>query len=134
MATPTCTPPSTASPAWPTPRPSTGEKASTTIGLFCRARAFLAAPPILILDEATAKADAHSELEIQRAITGLAQGRTVVMIAHRLSTIRSADQIVVVDDGRITEAGTHDELLAVGGQYAALWAAQNQTMAGVHDA
>lgn len=98
------------------------------------ARAFLAAPPILILDEATAQADAHSELEIQRAITGLAQGRTVVMIAHRLSTIRSADQIAVVDDGRITETGTHDELLAVGGQYAALWAAQNQTMAGVHDA
>ena len=99
-----------------------------------QARAFLAAPPILILDEATAQADAHSELEIQRAITGLAQGRTVVMIAHRLSTIRSADQIAVVDDGRITETGTHDELLAVGGQYAALWAAQNRTMAGVHDA
>ena len=98
------------------------------------ARAFLAAPPILILDEATAQADAHSELEIQRAITGLAQGRTVVMIAHRLSTIRSADQIAVVDGGRITETGTHEQLLAAGGQYAELWAAQDQTMAGAHHA
>ena len=66
------------------------------------ARAFLSAPRILILDEATAQTDAHSELEIQRAISGLAEGRTVVMIAHRLSTIRTADQIAVIDEGRIT--------------------------------
>ena len=98
------------------------------------ARAFLQAPPILILDEATAQADAHSELEIQRAITGLAQGRTVVMIAHRLSTVEGADLIAVVDDGRITELGRHAELLAAGGQYARLWAAQTQTLAGGHDA
>ncbi len=94
------------------------------------ARAFLSAPQILILDEATAQADAHSELEIQRAISGLAAGRTVVMIAHRLSTIQSADQIAVIDEGRITECGPHDELIARGGQYARLWAAQQNTMTG----
>ncbi len=94
------------------------------------ARAFLSAPQILILDEATAQADAHSELEIQRAISGLAEGRTVVMIAHRLSTIQSADQIAVIDEGRITECGPHNELIARGGQYARLWAAQQNTMTG----
>ena len=96
------------------------------------ARAFLSAPQILILDEATAQADAHSELEIQRAISGLAAGRTVVMIAHRLSTIQSADQIAVIDEGRITECGPHDELITQGGQYARLWAAQQNTMTGSH--
>ena len=94
------------------------------------ARAFLSAPRILILDEATAQADAHSELEIQRAISGLAEGRTVVMIAHRLSTIRTADQIAVIDEGRITECGSHDELISRDGHYARLWAAQQHTMTG----
>ena len=98
------------------------------------ARAFLSAPRILILDEATAQADAHSELEIQRAISGLAEGRTVVMIAHRLSTIRTADQIAVIDEGRITECGSHDELISRDGHYARLWAAQQNTMTGGQDA
>ena len=98
------------------------------------ARAFLSAPRILILDEATAQADAHSELEIQRAISGLAEGRTVVMIAHRLSTIRTADQIAVIDEGRITECGSHDELISLDGHYARLWAAQQNTMTGGRDA
>lgn len=98
------------------------------------ARAFLSAPRILILDEATAQTDAHSELEIQRAISGLAEGRTVVMIAHRLSTIRTADQIAVIDEGRITECGSHDELLSRDGHYARLWAAQQNTMTGGRDA
>lgn len=98
------------------------------------ARAFLSTPRILILDEATAQADAHSELEIQRAISGLAEGRTVVMIAHRLSTIRTADQIAVIDEGRITECGSHDELISRDGHYARLWAAQQNTMTGGRDA
>ena len=98
------------------------------------ARAFLSAPRILILDEATAQADAHSELEIQRAISGLAEGRTVVMIAHRLSTIQTADQIAVIDKGRITECGSHDELISRDGHYARLWAAQQNTMTGGRDA
>ena len=98
------------------------------------ARAFLSAPRILILDEATAQADAHSELEIQRAISGLAEGRTVMMIAHRLSTIRTADQIAVIDEGRITECGSHDELISRDGHYARLWAAQQNTMTGGRDA
>ena len=98
------------------------------------ARAFLSAPQILILDEATAQADAHSELEIQRAISGLAEGRTVVMIAHRLSTIRTADQIAVIDEGRITECGSHDELISRDGHYSRLWAAQQNTMTGGRDA
>ena len=98
------------------------------------ARAFLSAPRILILDEATAQADAHSELEIQRAISGLAEGRTVVMIAHRLSTIRTADQIAVIDEGRITECGSHDELISRDGHYARLWAAQQNTMTEGRDA
>ena len=98
------------------------------------ARAFLSAPRILILDEATAQADAHSELEIQRAISGLAEGRTVVMITHRLSTIRTADQIAVIDEGRITECGSHDELISRDGHYARLWAAQQNTMTGGRDA
>ena len=98
------------------------------------ARAFLSAPRILILDEATAQADAHSELEIQRAISGLAEGRTVVKIAHRLSTIRTADQIAVIDEGRITECGSHDELISRDGHYARLWAAQQNTMTGGRDA
>ena len=89
------------------------------------ARAFLAASPILILDEATAQADSHSERLIQQAISNLAQKRTVIVIAHRLSTIQGVDQIAVIDAGRIVDLGTHDELLTRDGPYARLW--RNQT-------
>ncbi|GAA1386800.1 ABC transporter ATP-binding protein [Pseudonocardia kongjuensis] len=87
------------------------------------ARALLADTPVLVLDEATAFADPESEAEIQDALSGLAAGRTVLVVAHRLSTITGADRIAVVDDGRIVESGTHDELLAASGRYAAMWAA-----------
>lgn len=89
------------------------------------ARAFLAASPILILDEATAQADSHSERLIQQAISNLAQKRTVIVIAHRLSTIQGVDQIAVIDAGRLVELGTHDDLLTQDGSYARLW--RNQT-------
>ena len=89
------------------------------------ARAFLAASPILILDEATAQADSHSERLIQQAISNLAQKRTVIVIAHRLSTIQGVDQIAVIDAGRLVELGNHDDLLAQDGPYARLW--WNQT-------
>ncbi|RST10925.1 ABC transporter ATP-binding protein [Streptomyces sp. WAC04770] len=88
------------------------------------ARALLADAPVLVLDEATAYADPHSEALIQDALSALAAGRTLLVIAHRLSTIRSADRIVVLEDGRVTEQGSHDDLLAARGRYAALWEAQ----------
>ncbi|MFC3891226.1 ABC transporter ATP-binding protein [Lentzea rhizosphaerae] len=86
------------------------------------ARALLADTPVLVLDEATAFADAESEAAIQDAISELARGRTVLVIAHRLSTVVDADQIVVLDEGVVVEKGRHDELVAAGGRYAALWA------------
>jgi ATP-binding cassette subfamily B protein len=85
------------------------------------ARALLADPRILILDEATSSVDAESERRIERAMEVLFSGRTSIIVAHRLSTVRYADEIVVVDDGRIAERGTHDELVTAGGRYAALY-------------
>jgi ATP-binding cassette subfamily B protein len=82
------------------------------------ARVFLKNPPILILDEATSALDNESERKIQSAIHELSKGRTVLVIAHRLSTIRNADEIIVIEDGRTAERGTHDELLAKQGTYA----------------
>ena len=90
------------------------------------ARIFLKNPPILILDEATSALDSLTEARIQRAFDNLAKGRTTLIIAHRLSTIHAADRIVVIADGEIREEGTHEELLALGGVYAKLYATQNQ--------
>ena len=89
------------------------------------ARIFLKNPPILILDEATSALDSVTEAKIQRALDVLARGRTTLIIAHRLSTIRSAQRIVSVADGVITECGTHEELRATGGIYADLYNTQN---------
>ena len=84
-------------------------------------RIFLKNPPVLILDEATSALDTVTETRIQKAFDKLAEGRTTVIIAHRLSTIRGADRIILIDDGEIKEDGTHQELMAKGGQYAQLY-------------
>ena len=88
------------------------------------ARTILKRPSILVFDEATSALDSHTEKEIQAALQQVSSNRTTVIIAHRLSTVIHADEIIVLDAGRITERGTHGELLARGGQYAAMWARQ----------
>jgi ATP-binding cassette, subfamily B, bacterial len=88
------------------------------------ARLLLKAPPVVVLDEATAHLDSESEAAVQQALKIALAGRTSLVIAHRLSTIREADQVLVIDEGQITERGTHDELLAVGALYAELYHTQ----------
>ncbi|MGM4906468.1 ABCB family ABC transporter ATP-binding protein/permease [Tardiphaga sp. 866_E4_N2_1] len=100
---------------------SGGEKQRVAI-----ARTVLKAPPILLLDEATSALDSHTEQEIQDALEKVSQGRTSLVIAHRLSTIVGADEIIVLDQGRIAERGTHGQLLAAGGLYASMWNRQRE--------
>jgi len=88
------------------------------------ARALYRDPPILVLDEATSAVDNETEAAIQRSLERAAEGRTLIVVAHRLSTVRHADAIHVLDDGRIVESGTHDELIGSNGLYAALWRLQ----------
>lgn len=98
---------------------SGGEKQRVAI-----ARAFLKAPSILLFDEATSALDSKTEKEVLEALSKLAAGRTSIFVAHRLSTAAQCDQIVVLEDGRVAEAGSHAELLETGGRYAQLWARQ----------
>jgi len=99
--------------------------------LVALARAFLARPRVLVLDEATSNLDLLSESVIERALDSVLEGRTAILIAHRLATAMRADRIAVVDDGRIVEHGTHDDLVAYGGQYAAMVEAWERHSEGV---
>jgi len=103
---------------------SGGEKQRVAI-----ARTVLKAPPILVLDEATSALDSHTEHEIQEALERVSRNRTSLVIAHRLSTIVAADEIIVLDQGRIAERGTHSELLVLNGLYASMWNRQREAEA-----
>ena len=97
--------------------------------LISFARALLADPKILILDEATSAVDTETELAIQKSLEKLEKGRTVLSIAHRLSTLRNATHLIVLDDGRLTESGTHEELLAKKGTFYKLSELQTKALA-----
>jgi ATP-binding cassette subfamily B multidrug efflux pump len=98
------------------------------------ARVILKDAPILILDEATSALDSEAEAAIQKTLYGVMQGKTVIAIAHRLSTIAAMDRIVVLEDGRIQELGSHAELLALNGLYARFWARQSGGFIGIEEA
>ncbi|RRD65154.1 ABC transporter ATP-binding protein [Fretibacterium sp. OH1220_COT-178] len=102
---------------------SGGEKQRISI-----ARALLKDAPVVLLDEATASLDPENEVEVQRAVNALVEGRTVVVIAHKLRTTQNADNIVVMEAGRVVDQGRHEELLERGGLYARLWALQNESV------
>jgi len=104
-------------------RLSAGEKQLVSL-----ARAALADPTVLVLDEATSNLDPGTELEVERALEALTEGRTVIVVAHRLSTAARCDRVAVVDEGRILELGSHDELVARGGRYATLFAAWTRSV------
>jgi ATP-binding cassette subfamily B protein len=104
-------------------RLSGGEKQRIAI-----ARVLLEDPRVLILDEATSHLDSRSEALIQEALEVLLEGRTSIVIAHRLSTVRNADQILVIDDGRIVERGNHESLMRDGGLYSELYVTQFETV------
>jgi ATP-binding cassette subfamily B protein len=108
---------------------SGGEKQRVAI-----ARTILKNPRILILDEATSALDTRTEQEIQAALRSVSRGRTTLVIAHRLSTVVEADEIIVLVDGRIAERGTHADLVASGGTYAAMWERQAQAVAAAEAA
>ena len=111
-------------------RLSGGEKQRVAL-----ARLLLKAPDIVVLDEATAHLDSESEAAVQQALRETLAGRTSLVIAHRLSTVREADQLLVIDDGRVVEHGTHGQLLAENGLYAELYRTQfaDQDVAGGPD-
>ncbi|MGK5529492.1 ABC transporter ATP-binding protein [Streptomyces sp. URMC 129] len=100
--------------------------------LVALARAFLAQPRVLVLDEATSNLDLQSEAKIEDALDVLLESRTAILIAHRLSTAMKADRIVVVDEGRIVEVGSHDQLVAADGKYSQMYATWTSQAAGVH--
>jgi ATP-binding cassette subfamily B protein len=108
---------------------SGGEKQRVAI-----ARTILKNPRILILDEATSALDTRTEQEIQAALRGVAEGRTTLVIAHRLSTVVDADEILVLDQGRVVERGSHAALIAAGGLYAEMWRRQSEAVAAAEAA